>query len=48
MRRERDSLKSENDALKARIAELEANAAHVRNRLAWAIDSVETILDGKG
>ncbi len=48
LRRERDALMAEVEALKKRVEELEANAAHVRNRLAWAIDSVQTLLDGKG
>ncbi len=48
MRRERDALKSEADELRKRVAELEANQAQVRNRLAWAIDSVQSVLGGKG
>jgi hypothetical protein len=48
LRRERDALKSEADELRKRVAELEANQAQVRNRLAWAIDSVQSVLGGKG
>lgn len=45
---ERDGLLSQIDALQQRCRQLEDNATHVRTRLAWAIDSVESVLQGKG
>lgn len=48
MKREFEAMQAEVAVLRARVKELEANAIQVGNRLAWAIDSVQSILDGKG
>lgn len=48
MRREFEAMQAEVAFLRARVKELEANAIQVGNRLAWAIDSVQSILEGKG
>lgn len=45
---EREGLLSQIETLQQRCRQLEDNAAHVRNRLAWAIDSVESVLQSKG
>lgn len=45
---EREGLLSQIEMLQQRCRQLEDNATHVRNRLAWAIDSVESVLQGKG
>lgn len=46
--KERDALAAEVQALQQRCRQLEDTTAHVRNRLAWAIDSVESVLQNKG
>lgn len=45
---ERDALAGEVQVLQQRCRQLEETTAHVRNRLAWAIDSVESVLQNKG
>jgi len=45
---ERDALAAEVQTLQQRCRQLEEATAHVRNRLAWAIDSVESVLQNKG
>ncbi len=48
MEKERDALAAEVQSLQQRCRQLEEATAHVRNRLAWAIDSVESVLQNKG
>jgi hypothetical protein len=45
---ERDQLKEELERFKARQRRLEEAQAQVRDRIAWALDSLHNILDGKG
>jgi hypothetical protein len=47
LERERDALKAELDRSKARVRQLEDSHAQVRDRIAWALDSLHNILDGK-
>ncbi len=44
---ERDALAAEVQGLQQRCRQLEEATSHVRNRLAWAIDSVESVLQNK-
>ncbi len=46
--RERDQLKEDLERSKARLEQLEAAHAQVRDRIAWALDSLHNILEGKG
>lgn len=46
--RERDALRDEVAALNARCRALEDGHAQVRDRIAWALDSLRNVLDGKG
>ena len=46
--RERDQLKEELEHFKARQRRLEEAQARVRDRIAWALDSLHNILEGKG
>jgi hypothetical protein len=46
--RERDSLKDELERSKSRLRLLEDTQSQVRNRIAWALDSLHSILQGKG
>ncbi len=48
LERERDALKAELDHFKARQRRLEETQEQVRDRLAWALDSLHNILEGKG
>ena len=45
---ERDALKEELERFKARQRRLEETQAQVRDRIAWALDSLHNILEGKG
>jgi hypothetical protein len=45
---ERDQLKEELERFKMRQRRLEETQAQVRDRIAWALDSLHNILDGKG
>jgi DNA repair exonuclease SbcCD ATPase subunit len=45
--RECEALKAEIERFKAHQQRLEAAQAQVRDRLAWALDSLHSILDGK-
>jgi chromosome segregation ATPase len=45
---ERDALKEELERFKARQRRLEETQAQVRDRISWALDSLQNILDGKG
>jgi hypothetical protein len=45
---ERDALKEELERFKARQRRLEETHSQVRDRIAWALDSLHNILDGKG
>jgi uncharacterized protein (DUF3084 family) len=45
---ERDQLKEELERFKARQRRLEETQAQVRDRIAWALDSLHNILEGKG
>jgi hypothetical protein len=47
LERERDALKEELERSKARVRQLEDGQAQVRDRIAWALDSLHNILDGK-
>jgi predicted nucleic acid-binding Zn-ribbon protein len=46
--RERDALRSELQRADARLRILEKTQAQVRDRIAWTLDSLHNILDGKG
>ena len=46
--RERDALREELERFKARQRQLEDAQAQVRDRIAWALDSLHNILEGKG
>ena len=46
--RERDALREELERFKARQRQLEEAQAKVRDRIAWALDSLHNILEGKG
>lgn len=48
LQRERDALLAQVAELQQRCRTLEESQANVRNRLAWAIDSIESVLQGKG
>ena len=45
---ERDALRLELERSEARVEALEKAQAHVRDRLAWALDSLQNIIQGKG
>jgi predicted nucleic acid-binding Zn-ribbon protein len=45
--RERDALRAELQRAEAKVRELEKTQAQVRDRIAWALDSLHNILDGK-
>jgi hypothetical protein len=47
LERERDALKEELDRSRARVRQLEEGQAQVRDRIAWALDSLHNILEGK-
>ncbi|HZT46864.1 MAG TPA: DUF4164 family protein [Hyphomicrobiaceae bacterium] len=47
LERERDALKDELDRSRARVRQLEECHAKVRDRIAWALDSLHNILEGK-
>ena len=46
--RERDALKDELERSKSRLRLLEETQSQVRDRIAWALDSLRSILQGKG
>jgi predicted nucleic acid-binding Zn-ribbon protein len=46
--RERDALRTDLQRAEARLRSLEKTQAEVRDRIAWALDSLHNILDGKG
>jgi chromosome segregation ATPase len=48
LERERDDLKEELARTQARVRQLEAGHAQVRDRIAWALDALHGILEGKG
>lgn len=48
LEQERDFLAAQVEALKSRCRQLEDSQAQACNRLSWAIDSVQSILDNKG
>jgi len=48
LERERDALRLELEQSEARVEALEKAQAHVRDRLAWALDSLQNIIQGKG
>jgi hypothetical protein len=45
--RERDALREELERFKTRQRQLEEAHAQVRDRIAWALDSLHNILEGK-
>ena len=45
--RERDGLQEELERSRLRVRSLEETHAKVRDRIAWALDSLHSILDGK-
>ena len=47
LERERDMLKDELQRAQARVRQLEEGQAQVRDRIAWALDSLHGILEGK-
>ena len=48
LERERDALRADLQRAEARVRDLEKTQAQVRDRIAWALDSLHNILDGKG
>ena len=48
LERERDALRADLQRAEARVRNLEKTQAQVRDRIAWALDSLHSILDGKG
>jgi hypothetical protein len=48
LERERDQLREELEHTRVRQRQLEEIQAQVRDRLAWALDSLHNILEGKG
>ena len=46
--RERNALKEELERSRTRVRLLEETHAKVRDRIAWALDSLHNILEGKG
>jgi hypothetical protein len=48
LERERDALRTELDKAQERLRLLEKNQSDVRDRIAWALDSLHNILQGKG
>ena len=48
LERERDALRAELDEANERLQVMEKNQADVRDRIAWALDSLHNILQGKG
>jgi predicted nucleic acid-binding Zn-ribbon protein len=48
LERERDALRADLERAQARVRNLEKTQAQVRDRIAWALDSLHNILDGKG
>lgn len=46
--RERDALRADLQRAEARLRSLEKAQEQVRDRIAWALDSLHNILDGKG
>jgi len=48
LERERDNLRSELEQTEERLRQLEKNHADVSDRIAWALDSLHNILQGKG
>ena len=46
--RERNALKEELERSRSRVRLLEESHAKVRDRIAWALDSLHNILEGKG
>jgi len=48
LERERDLLQQELERSRSRVRLLEETHTKVRDRIAWALDSLRNILDGKG
>jgi hypothetical protein len=48
LERERDLLQQELERSRSRVRLLEETHAKVRDRIAWALDSLHNILEGKG
>jgi predicted nucleic acid-binding Zn-ribbon protein len=48
LERERNALQADLQRAEARIRDLEKTQAEVRDRIAWALDSLHNIMDGKG
>ena len=48
LEKERDQLKADLQKAEARLRSMEKTQAEVRDRIAWALDSLHNILDGKG
>jgi predicted nucleic acid-binding Zn-ribbon protein len=48
LERERNALKEELERATSRVRQLEDTHAKVRDRLAWALDSLHNLLEGKG
>lgn len=46
--RERNALQEELERYRSRVRSLEETQAKVRDRIAWALDSLHNILEGKG
>ncbi|HJZ45337.1 MAG TPA: hypothetical protein VJ233_16615 [Hyphomicrobiaceae bacterium] len=48
LERERDALRAELDQAEERLRVMQKNHADVCDRIAWALDSLHNILQGKG
>lgn len=48
LERERDALLADLQRAEARVRSLEKVHAQVRDRIAWALDSLHNVLEGKG
>jgi hypothetical protein len=48
LERERDALRLELERAEARVQALEKMQALVRDRISWALDSLQSIIQGKG
>ena len=48
LERERDALRAELERSAARVRTLEKAQAQVRDRIAWALDTLHNLIEGKG
>jgi uncharacterized coiled-coil DUF342 family protein len=48
LRKERDELRGELDSALARIKDLESRQDEIANRIAWVLDSLQSLLEKRG